>query len=163
MTSTPTGRAIAAAAAGVATLLFTFAPSALIVAAIAIGALGEIEYARLGPVATLLFLAMAVVTGYLVNRWLQRAWTEPGRRPADVWIAYIVALTILLVGVISIPIIIVFIAVDSDHSLSDRAAMVELLWFGGHVGLAALAFSVARGLFNTKRPEAETSVTTPRR
>jgi hypothetical protein len=161
VTSTRTGRVIAATTAGIVTLLLTLAPSALIVAAITIGALGEIEYARLGPAATLLFVVVAAGTGYVVNGWLRRAWSEPGRRPADVWIAYVVALTILLVGVILIPILIVFITVDSDHSLSDRAALVEVLWFAGHITLAILSYFIARSLFNTKRPAATPGVTSP--
>lgn len=161
MTSSPTGRTVASIGAAIVTLLVTLQPSALIVAIIAIGALGEIEYARLGPAASLLFLAVATATGFLVNRGLQRSWSEPDRRPADVWIAWIVALTILLVGVILIPIGIVFIAVDSDHALSDRAVLVEVLWFAGHLGLVAVAYITARSLFNTTRTDTAATVTAP--
>lgn len=152
MTATATGRVVAAAGAGLTTLLLTLAPSALVVAIITIGALGEIEYSRLGPVAVLLFVAIAVATGYLVYRGLERVWSEPGRRPADVWIAYLVALTILLVGVIIIPVAVVFVTVDSDHGLSDRALLVDALWLAGHLGFAALAWVAARRLAQVERP-----------
>ncbi len=154
MTEKSRGRIIASAAAGLATLLLTLVPSALLVAIIALGALGEAEFARLGPVAVLGFVTIALGSAYLVNRWLQRAWSEPSRRPADVWIAFAVALTILLVGVVLIPVLIVLITVDSDHGLSDRELLVDVLWFSGHLGLAAVAYFAARALFYTKRPDA---------
>ncbi len=153
MTETRRGRIIASAVAGLATLLLTSAPSALLVAIIALGALGDAEFARLGPVAVSGFVAIAVGSAYLVNRWLQLVWSEPGRRPADVWIAFVVALTILLVGVVLIPVLIVEIAVDSDHGLSDREPLVDALWFWGHLGLAVIAYFAARALFYTTRSD----------
>ena len=154
MTETQTGRLIASGLAGLATFVITFTPSALLVAIIALGALGEPEFARLGPTATLGFVAIAAFAGYLVNRGLQRVWSEPDRRrPADVWIAFVVFLTILLVGVILIPVIVVFITVDSDHGLSDREALVEVLWYSGHIALVAIAYLAARALYNIERPD----------
>lgn len=152
MTGTTAGRLAAAGGAGLVTLVLTLAPSALLVAIIALGAIGEAEFARLGPLATLGFVAIAVFVGALVDRGLRRVWCEPTRRrPADVWIAFVVALTILLVGVILIPVLIVFITVDSDHALSDRELLVNLLWFGGHLALVVLAWLAARALFNIDR------------
>jgi hypothetical protein len=43
------------------------------------------------------------------------------------------------------------IIVDSDHALSDRVALVDLLYFGGHIALAAIAYVIGRRLFNTTR------------
>ena len=80
MTGTSRGRLIAAGLAGLATFLLAFAPSALLVAVIALGALGEPDFARLGPAATLGFVVIAVFAGYLVYRGLERVWSEPGRR-----------------------------------------------------------------------------------
>ena len=153
MTSSDRGRTIAAVLVGTATLVLTLAPSALIVSIIALGSLGQAEFARLGPVAILGFVVLAVGTAYLVKRWLERAWGEPGRRPADVWIAYVVALTILVFGTILTPVLTVLIAVDSDHGLSDRELLVGVLWGAGHIGSAALAYLAARALFSVKRPE----------
>ena len=68
MTSSDRGRTIAAVLAGTATLLLTLAPSALIVSIIALGSLGQAEFARLGPVAILSFVVLAVGTAYLVKR-----------------------------------------------------------------------------------------------
>lgn len=153
MTGTPGGRIVAAAAAGLVTLALTLVPSALLVAIIALGALGEPEFARLGPATILMFVAVAALTGYLVHRALDRVWADPRtRRPADVWIAFVAALTILLVGVFLLPVVVVFIAVDSDHGLSEREFLVNALWFAGHVGLAMIAFLAARALFNVDRP-----------
>lgn len=78
MTETSGGRIIAAGAAGLVTLLLTLAPSGLLVAVIALGALGEPGYARLGPAAILAFVGIAILAGYLVHRGLERAWSEPG-------------------------------------------------------------------------------------
>lgn len=154
MTETSGGRIIAAGAAGLVTLLLTLAPSALLVAVIALGALGEPGYARLGPAAILGFVGIAILAGYLVHRGLERVWSEPDRRrPADVWIAFVVFLTILLVGVILIPVLIVFIAVDSDHGLADREFLVEVLWYSGHLALVALAWTAARSVANPDRPD----------
>lgn len=154
MTETKNGRLIASGLAGLATLVITFAPSALLVAIIALGALGEPEFARLGPAATLGFVAIALFAGYLVYRGLERVWSEPDRRrPADVWIAFVVFLTILLVGVILIPVLIVLITVDSDHGLSEREVLVEVLWYSGHIALVAIAYLVARALYNIQRPD----------
>jgi hypothetical protein len=158
-TATSRGRKYAAVVTAALALAVTAAPSALIVAIIAIGALGELEYSRLGAPAVVIFLAMAAATGYLVNQGLARAWSEQGRRPADVWIAFVAALTVLLIGVALIPVFIVFIAVDSDHSLSDRAFMVELMWLIGHLALGLLAFGVARSLFGTPRGTRESLLT----
>jgi hypothetical protein len=154
MTETSRGRIIAASAAGLVTFLVTFFPSALLVAIIALGALGEADYARLGPAAVLGFVAIAVFAGYLVHRGLSLVRSEPGRRrPADVWIAFVVFLTILLVGVILIPVLIVFIAVDSDHGLTERELLVEVLWYSAHLALVALAWMAARSVANTDRPD----------
>lgn len=154
MTETHRGRIIAATGAGVLTFLLTALPSALLVAIIALGALGEPEYARLGPSGILGFVAIAVVAGYIVYRGLGRVRSEPDRRrPADVWIAFFVFLTILLVGVVLLPVLIVFITVDSDHGLSDRELLVEVLWYAGHLGLLTLATLAARSVFNSPRSE----------
>ncbi len=154
MTGTPTGRIVAAAGAGLLTLVLTLAPSALLVAIIALGAVGEAEFARLGPAAILVFVAVAALAGYLVHRGLEQVWAKPRtRRPADVWIAFVVFLTILLVGVILIPVLVVFITVDSDHGLSDRELLVTVLWFAGHLGLVAIAGIAARPLLNIDRSE----------
>lgn len=154
MTETPTGRIVAAGAAGLLTLVLTLAPSALLVAIIALGALGEAEFARLGPTAILLFVVVATFAGYLVHRGLEQVSAKPRtRRPADVWIAFVVFLTILLVGVILIPVVVVFITVDSDHGLSDRELLVSVLWLAGHAGLVAIAYLTARALFRVDRPD----------
>ena len=156
VTQTRAGRLVAAGGVGLVTLALTFAPSALLVAIIALGAVGEAEFARLGPPATLTFIAIAVLAAVLVNRGLRRVWSEPTRRrPADVWIAFVVFLTILLVGVIVLPVLIVFITVDSDHSLADREVLVYVLWFGGHLALVAIAYLASRALFNVDRPEGQ--------
>ncbi|MGI9646935.1 MAG: hypothetical protein ACR2OI_00285 [Acidimicrobiia bacterium] len=154
-TSSVRGRKYLSVGAAALAMAITAAPSALIVAIIAIGALGEMEYSRLGAPAVVIFLGMAVATGYLVYDGLTRAWSEPGRRPADVWIAFVAALTVLLIGVAVIPVVIVFVAVDSDHSLSDRAFMVELMWLIGHLGAGFIAFLIARWLFGGPREVAE--------
>jgi len=154
MTETKRGRTFTATGAGVVTFIVTFFPSALVVAIIALGAIGEAEYARLGPAAILGFVGIAILAGYLVHRGLERVWSEPDRRrPADVWIAFVVFVTILLVGVILIPVLIVFIAVDSDHGLTDREFLVEVLWYSGHLALLALAWMAARSVANTDRPD----------
>ena len=156
MTETKTGRLAAAGGAGFVTLVLTLAPSALLVAIIALGAIGEAEFARLGPLATLMFVAIAFFAATSVDRGLRHVWSDPTRRrPADVWIAFVVALTILLVGVILIPILIVFITVDSDHALSDRELLVDLLWLGGHLALVVIAWLAARALFDVERPDSE--------
>lgn len=152
-TRTRAGRLMAAGGAGLVTLALTFAPSALLVAIIALGAVGEAEFARLGPLATLGFVAIAVLAAVMVDRGLRRVWSEPARRrPADVAIAFVVFLTVLLVGVILLPVLIVFITVDSDHSLADREVLVHGLWFGGHLALVAIAYVASRALFNVERP-----------
>jgi uncharacterized membrane protein len=156
MTETRAGRLALAGAAGLVTLMLTLAPSALLVAIIALGAVGDAEFARLGPLATLGFVAIAVFAGYLVDRGLRRVSSEPSRRrPADVGIAFVVFLTILLAGVILIPVLIVFITVDSDHGLSDREPLINVLWFGGHLALTVIAWLAARALFNIERPDGD--------
>jgi len=161
LTSTARGRKYASVTAAVVTLAITLAPSALIVAIIAIGALGELEYSRVGAPAVLMFLGAAAAAGYLVHSGLTRAWAEPGRRPADVWIAFTAALTVLLVGVALVPVLIVLVNVDSDHSLADRAFIVELMWLVGHLGVGGLAFLVARWVFGLPRETAAGSTPEP--
>jgi hypothetical protein len=152
MTETRVGRLAAASGAGLVTLMLTLAPSALLVAIIALGAIGEAEFARLGPLATLIFVAIAVFAAFSVDRGLRRVWSDPiRRRPADVWIAFVVALTILLVGAILIPVLIVFVTVDSDHALADRELLVNSLWIGGHVLVVVLAWLGSRSVFNVER------------
>ena len=159
ITQTRAGRLVAAGGAGLITLALTFLPSALLVAIIALGAVGEAEFARLGPLATLGFVAIAVLAAVLVDRGLRRVWSEPARRrPADVGIAFVVFLTILLVGVILLPVLIVFITVDSDHSLADREPLVHVLWFGGHLALVAIAYAASRSLFDVERRAEEQRV-----
>lgn len=68
------------------------------------------------------------------------------------WIAFVVFLTILLVGVILIPVLIVFITVDSDNGLTEREFLVEVLWYSGHLALVALAWMAARSVANPDRP-----------
>lgn len=151
-TGTRAGRLLAAGGAGLVALALTLAPSALLVAIIALGAVGEADFARLGPPATLGFVGIAIFAGVLVDRGLRRVWSEPTRRrPADVGIAFVVFLSILLVGVILLPVLIVFVTVDSDHSLADREALVTVLWFGGHLALVAVAYAASRPLFNVER------------
>ena len=156
VTQTKAGRRVAAIGAGIVTLALTLAPSALLVAIIALGAVGEAEFARLGPMATLAFVAIAVMAAALVDRGLRRVWAEPGRRrPADVAIALVVFLTIMLVGVVLLPVLIVFFTVDSDHSLADREVLVTVMWFAGHLALVAIAYGVSRWLFDVNRPRPE--------
>jgi hypothetical protein len=143
---------IAAILAGLGASLVSGVPSALIVAVISLGALGEPEYARLGPAAILGFVVIGALAGSFVYRRLDLAWSDMRRRPADLWIAFAVMAAILFVGVLVIPALIVFITVDSDHGLAERASLVEILWYTLHGGLVVLAFLAGRWLFETRRP-----------
>jgi heme/copper-type cytochrome/quinol oxidase subunit 2 len=97
--------------------------------------------------------SIAAAVGYIVYRAFA---VNPERRPGDVWSTWFTGFVVLVVSSWFVPFLVLFVFIDSDHSLADRIGLVYLVWTVAHLAVAGLAFRVMRSLW--RAPETTESV-----
>lgn len=131
--------------AGVVTFVLIGLPVAAIQAAAATGSVGSIGATRLGILAGLTNLVLAVGSGAMVYR-ARRA----GMRPGALWSTWFIGLVVAVVGTWLVPLIMVFTMVDSDHSLAERGWLIALVWVVAYAIVAAVALFPTRHLWRAR-------------
>jgi hypothetical protein len=139
--------------AGAVTFAVMMVPTIAIVYAAGEGTVGSVSTSGFGGVAAVVLGSIAAAIGYVVHRAFA---VDQERRPGDVWSTWFTGFVVLVVGSWFAPFLVVFVFVDSDHSLADRIGLVYLVWTVAHLAVAGLAFRVVRSLWRT--PEMTASV-----
>jgi hypothetical protein len=130
--------------AGGITFLLVALPTAAILYAAQTGSIGTVSTMGFGGLAVVVLGTISGGAGYVVARAYRR---DPGRRPGDVWTSWFSGLVTLVLGSWFAPFVVLFVFVDSDHSLAERAPLVFLTWTVAHCAVAVLAAWVAKSLW----------------
>ena len=127
-------------------------PVLLVWKAGASGSVGDLSEVRLLGISTLYSAAVAVLAGWLMTRALVLAESSPRIGRFDPWGAYALGIGVYNLALTAVPAIMYgLLLVDENKSLRDREWLVYLLWIGGNIVAAMLAFLAAR--FVLRRPE----------
>jgi hypothetical protein len=135
--------------AGTVTFAVMMVPTIAIVYAAGAGTVGSVSSFGFGAVSVVVLGSIAAAVGYIVYRAFA---VNPERRPGDVWSTWFTGFVVLVVGSWFVPFLVLFVFIDSDHSLVDRIGLVYLVWTVAHLAVAGLAFRVVRSLWRV--PEA---------
>ncbi|MCP4308363.1 MAG: hypothetical protein GY926_25620 [bacterium] len=130
--------------AGVVTLAVMMVPTIAILYAAGAGTMGSVSTYGFGAVAAVVLGSIAAAVGYIVYRAFV---INEERRAGDVWSTWFTGFVVLVVGSWFAPFIVVFVFIDSDHSLADRIGLVYLVWTVAHLAVTALALRVVRSLW----------------
>lgn len=141
MSTTPQSAQRQGVLAGLITFLVTMVPTAAIVYGAQSGSIGSVSTSGFGVMAAAVLGLIAVGSGHLVRRSYER---RPERRPGDVWTAWFTGFVVMVVGSWFAPFVVLFVFVDSDHALADRAIEVYLVWTLAHVAAAGAAWWLSR-------------------
>ena len=139
--------------AGAVTFVVMMVPTVAIVYAAGAGTVGSVSTSGFGAVAAVVLGSIAAAIGYVVYRAFA---VNPERRPGDVWSTWFTGFVVLVVGSWFVPFLVLFVFIDSDHSLADRIGLVYLVWTVAHLAVAGLALWVVRSLW--RAPETTESV-----
>ncbi len=132
--------------AGAVTFAVMMVPTIAIVYAAGTGSVGSVTTFGFGAVAAVVLGSIAAAVGYVVYRAFV---VNPERRPGDVWSTWFTGFVVLVVGSWFVPFLVLFVFIDSDHSLADRIGLVYLVWTVAHLAVAGLALRVMRSLWRT--------------
>lgn len=129
--------------AGAVTFVVGMLPTVGILWSASTGSIGSVSTPGLGSVAVVVIGAISVASGYLVTHAYVM---EPDRRPGDVWSTWYGGFVGFVLGTWLSPFLILMIFVNSDTALADRLPQALTVWSLLHLGFAALALFLARGL-----------------
>lgn len=129
--------------AGLITFVVVMIPTAAIVYGAQAGSVGSVSVPGFGGVAVAVLGPISIAAGVVVSSAYR---ADPNRRPGEVWSTWFSGFMALVIGSWFVPFLILFVFVDSDHSLADRMAAVLVVWTVAHLAVAALAAWVARRL-----------------
>lgn len=130
--------------AGVVTLAVMMVPTIAILYAAGAGTMGSVSTSGFGAVAAVVLGSIAAAIGYVVCRAFA---VNQERRPGDLWSTWFTGFVVLVAGSWFAPFLVLFVFVDSDHSLADRIGLVYLIWTVAHLAVTGLALRVARSLW----------------
>lgn len=132
------------ALAGAVTFILVMLPTAAILYAAQTGSIGTVGSTGFGGLAVVVLGVISGVGGYAVARAYRM---DPTRRPGDIWTSWFSGLVTLVVGSWFAPFLVLFVFVDSDHSLAGRAPLVLMTWTLAHVVVAGLASHTGKALW----------------
>ncbi len=142
--------------AGIVTFVVGILPTAGILWSASTGSIGSVSTPGLGGVAVVVIGAISVGSGYLVSHAYVR---EPDRRPGDVWSCWYGGFVGFVLGTWLSPFLVLMVFVNSDAALNDRLPQVLAVWSLLHLGFAALALLLARGLLRRRQAAPDPRVT----
>lgn len=131
--------------AAVVTFVVVMLPTAAIVYGAQAGSMGSVSVSGFGGVAAVVLGTVSIATGILVLRAYR---TDPKRRPGEVWSTWFSGFVVLVIGSWFVPFFVLFVFIDSDHALSDRMAVVLIVWTMAHAAVASLAGWMMRSLYD---------------
>lgn len=144
---TERSRRLQSALAGVGVFLVDVWPALLVWHAGASGSVGDLSEVRFLGVGVAYSVLLAVAAGWLMGRLLVRAAASPGIGTLDPWGAYALGVGVYTLAVTAVPAVMYgLLLVDENQSLRGREWLVHLLWVGGHLLAALLAFAASRAL-----------------
>ena len=122
------------------------------------GSIGTVPQLWLLAVVALVVIgAISLTTGFSLRRALNRADATPGRTKADAWVAFYVAMVIIVIGAYAIPVGMLTIMVSSDRSLQDNVPSFFVTWIVLHVIVGAIAYLLGRLAYGRDPKPAATS------
>jgi len=142
--------------AGVVTFVAGMLPTMGILWSASTGSIGSVSTPGLGSVAVVVIGAISVGSGYLVTHAYA---LEPDRRRGDVWSCWYGGFVCFVLGTWLSPFLVLMIFVNSDTALNDRLPQVLAVWSLLHLGFAALALLLARGLLGRRKAAPDPRVT----
>lgn len=135
--------------AGLVTFAVVIVPTAAIVYGAQAGSVGSVSVSGFGGIAVAVLGVIAIAAGVVVYR---AYWTDPNRRPGEVWSTWFSGFVVIVIGSWFVPFLVLFVFVDSDQALSDRMVAVMLVWTTAHLALAGLAGWMMRSLMGVPPP-----------
>ena len=132
---------------GGAIFLVAAVPTALLLAALYAGAVGDAPRRGLGVMGGAVLALVALVAGRALLVGLRRAASDPDRTSVDAWVAAYVGTAVLVVGTFAIPVLMVVAMVNSDRAVGDSGAWFFVIWTAAHALVVAAALGAARLAF----------------